>query len=460
MRIAQLGTSDRGGGAANVATSLMRGYATRGHRVRQFVGRRTARDRDTVLMPDDLRWPYAASGYAAAQTALRNLAGQFPGRGFGQISRALRVVTHPRAAAALLSGADDFDFPASAQVVERFAPDIIHAHNLHGGFFDLRALTHLSAKFTTVVTMHDMWLLTGHCAHAMDCERWKQGCGQCPDLKREPSIRKDATAANWRQKQEIYSNSRLHIAVPSQWLLDQVGASMLAPHASSIRVIPNGVDTSIFHPADRAAIKQRLDLPANSSVVLLTASSAGSIWKDGGTLQAVIRRMSGLNLPKPLVFVAVGRDGAMASTPGSTLRMIPFQQDARAMARCYQAADLYLHASRADTFPLAVLEAMACGAAVVATRVGGIAEQIKSIDLDAIRSADAGDRTGALVEAGDTARMAEVSAALLSSDACRTRLGENAAADVINRFTLDAQISAYLDWYGDLLHDSGDVSSP
>lgn len=454
MRIAQLGTSDGGGGAANVAMSLLRGYATRGHRVRQFVGRRVSDDRDTVLIPDDRRWPYAVSGYATAQMTLRHLAGRYPGRGFGQISRTLRVATHPRAAAALLSGADDFDFPSSAEVVEGFEPDIIHAHNLHGGFFDLRALTHLSSKFPTVVTLHDMWLLTGHCAHALDCERWKHGCGQCPDLQREPAIRKDATAANWIQKQAIYAGSRLHIAVPSHWLRDQVRASMLAPHAASVRVIPNGVDTSIFHPSDRAAMKQRLDLPANASVVLLTASSAGSIWKDDGPLQEVIRLLAERGLPQPLVFVAAGRDGAMTLNAGSTLRVLPFQHDPRAMARIYQAADVYLHLSRADTFPLAVLEAMACGAAVAATRVGGIAEQIRSIDAESLRLNDAADRTGALVEPGDTSGMAEVIAALLSRDEFRRRIGANAAADVADRFTLDAQISAYLDWYADLLGDA------
>jgi hypothetical protein len=45
----------------------------------------------------------------------------------------------------------------------------VHGHNLHGGYFDL-ARRVVSARKATV-PLHDMWLLTGHCAHALACER-------------------------------------------------------------------------------------------------------------------------------------------------------------------------------------------------------------------------------------------------------------------------------------------------
>ena len=65
-------------------------------------------------------------------------------------------------------------FPASHRVLELppRPPDVLHLHNLHGGYFDLRVLPELSARQPTVVTMHDEWLYTGHCAYTLDSERW------------------------------------------------------------------------------------------------------------------------------------------------------------------------------------------------------------------------------------------------------------------------------------------------
>ena len=107
----------------------------------------------------------------------------------------------------------------------------------------------------TVLTLHDAWLLSGHCAHSFDCERWKTGCGECPDLTIEPAIRRDATADNWVRKRDIYARSRLYVATPSPWLMGRVEQSMLAPAVEQARVIPNGVDLSVFRPADKRSIR-------------------------------------------------------------------------------------------------------------------------------------------------------------------------------------------------------------
>jgi glycosyltransferase involved in cell wall biosynthesis len=83
--------------------------------------------------------------------------------------------------------------------------------------------------------------------------------------------------------------------------------------------------------------------------------------------------------------------------------------------------------TRQDPFPLAVLEAMAVGLPVVATRVGGIPEQIED------------GRSGALVAADDPDAMARAVLGLLDDDAARRGLGDAAIARVAERFGLGAQ---------------------
>jgi hypothetical protein len=77
-------------------------------------------------------------------------------------------------------------------------PDIVHCHNLHGEYFDLHALDWLSARVPVVITMHDAWLLSGHCVHSLGCGRWETGCGKCPD----DSLSRDQAGCDRTQLEE------------------------------------------------------------------------------------------------------------------------------------------------------------------------------------------------------------------------------------------------------------------
>ena len=89
-------------------------------------------------------------------------------------SRRQRALRDPGVLLDAARGREDFRFPASHRVLELppKPPDVLHLHNLHGGYFDLRVLPELSQGQPTVVTMHDEWLYTGHCAYTLDSERW------------------------------------------------------------------------------------------------------------------------------------------------------------------------------------------------------------------------------------------------------------------------------------------------
>ena len=89
-----------------------------------------------------------------------------------------------------------------------------------------------------------MWMLTGHCAHSISCDRWEIGCGRCPDLNLYPSIKRDGTKKNLRVKEAIYKKSRFYISTPSKWLMKKVKRSVLKYSAIDYRVIPTGIDLS------------------------------------------------------------------------------------------------------------------------------------------------------------------------------------------------------------------------
>jgi glycosyltransferase involved in cell wall biosynthesis len=324
-------------------------------------------------------------------------------------------------------------------------PDIVHCHNLHGYYFDPRVLPRLSRQLPVVFTLHDAWLLSGHCAHSFDCERWTTGCGHCPDLTIYPAIARDATAWNWRRKQRIFAASRLYISTPCEWLMRKVQASMLAPAMKQSKVVPYGVDLAVFRPGPKAEARTQCGIPQDAEVLIFTANGIRrNVFKDYQMMRSSLARLGERRKDGRLLMLAVGEDAPAERIGSAELRFVPYQKDPAAVAAYYQASDIYLHAARADTFPNTVLEALACGIPVVATAVGGIPEQVKSLD-HSVR-----DATGILVAPSDSDAMADAIETLLDDSPLRLRLGGNAVEDARNRFCLDRQVSAYLDWYHEL----------
>jgi glycosyltransferase involved in cell wall biosynthesis len=451
-RILLVNNSARGSGAGVVAWNLLNGFLARGHEAWYAV------DEGGAEHERLLRFREAAEGRALQKVLftladrLSPLAGRIRGARWGRDQ--IRRLARPSRIVDYLGGREEFDFPASRRVVELLTPppDILHLHDLLGHYFDLRGLPALSKQLPVVLTLHNAWLLTGHCSHPGGCERWRTGCGSCPDLAAYPPVRVDATAANLEAKGRIYEGSRLFVAAPSRWLMDMAKQSVLARAVSEWRVIPNGVDLSIFHPADRARARAALGLEPDRRILLIVARGGpNNLWKDFPSLYSALRRLEG-EVASPLV-VVLGRRDATLRVGSAEIRFLPAEEDRRRVASFYQAADLYIHPSRADTFPNVVLEALACGTPVVATDVGGIREQVRSLWRSGTAHAvPPGSATGVMVPPNDPGAMAEAIGLLTGSNRLREELGRNASVDAAARFALDRQIESYLGWYEEIIH--------
>jgi len=445
LRILQVNTRDIGGGAESVARNLLHAYQACGFPSWFAVGRKRSHDPHTILVPNDDCHSLWADIWFAIGNTLLPLVGRV--RGVGRLRQWLGLIRQPGRLVEINRGHEDFQFPGTLRILELppLQPDIVHCHNLHGDYFDLRALPWLTQQVPVVLTLHDAWLLSGHCAHSFGCERWKTGCGHCPDLTIYPAIRRDATAYNWQRKREIFGKSRIYLATPSRWLMQKVEQSILAPSIVEARVVHNGVDLSVFHPADREVVRTELGIPMDARVVLFTANGIRrNMWKDYQTLRIVVGRVAECIHEQKLLFIALGENASPEHIGGSEICFVPYQNDQKIVARYYQAADVYVHPARADTFPNTVIEALACGTPVVATAVGGIPEQIKSIGQPNYSLDEA---TGVLVPLGDGEAMAEAIVILLTNTPLREQLAENAVKDARKRFDLKQQVKTYLEWY-------------
>ena len=440
LRILQVSTADIRGGAEKVAWNLLNAYRERGYCSWLAVGEKRSLDPNILVVPNQEsrgKWYHFFRGLASRW---QRSEGRVQGRVRIEtpLSRLAGGLAEPVRRLEFYAGIEDFHFPGTSRLFRLIGepPDILHAHNLHGGYFDLRLLPWLSHQVPVVLTLHDAWLLSGHCAHSFNCQKWKTGCGRCPDLTIYPDIQRDATGYNWRRKRDIFARSRLYVATPSRWLMQKVEQSMLAPGVLEAQVLPNGVDLKIFHPADRSAVRSKLGIPQDAWVLLaMGVLIRENIWKDYRTLREAVGRVSERLGRKKMLVIALGEDAPPERVGRAEIRFIPFQEEIESVAHYYQVADIYVHAARADTFPTGILEALACGIPVIATDVGGISEQVDEA------------RTGFLVPAGDVAGLATRILQLFSNKDLQEEMGILAAGSARQRFSLERQVDGYLAWY-------------
>lgn len=445
LRIVQVNLQLDRGGDGRVVSELHKRYRALGYDASLIVGRGTTTGENEWLLPnEEFRSLWAKTILRVADAI---------GDDRRQLQRIARWAAEPRRYLRRRMGFEDFDYPATLPVLMemvRGGRTIVHFHNLHGGYFDLRVLPDVCRKAPLVLTLHDQWAFTGHCAQSIDCERWRVGCGRCPDLTIYPGIPRDRTADNFVLKRDVFSRTRIHLTTPSQWLMDRARASLLASAIEDARVIPNGIDTSVFRPASPHEARARLGLRTDATVVLCPGWAARSDFKvDHEAFRSVLRSLASSE-PEATVLFLGSPDEGTGTIEGVPIVHRSYERDTKLVADHYRAATVYLHPARAETFGMSVLEAQACGVPVVATDVGGIPELISSLMPTTANRGRAGPPTGVLVDP-TAAGMSHALSLVLSDAPLRARLGANAAQQTASEFSITRQVERNLAWYREIL---------
>lgn len=440
LNILQVNTLDLGGGAEQIARDLLQAYQAAGHQSWLAVGQKRSQDNAVIQIPivaDDSLW-------AQICLKLRSLLNPWHNRvrGIARLRKNLLDLSIGSDVLPRWLGMEEFHYPGSTTLLGMPGKkiDIVQLHNLHGHYFDLRSISELSRQVPLILTMHDAWLLSGNCAHSFGCEKWKTGCGACPDIHIYPGLKRDTTALNWRRKKGIFAHSKIYLASPSKWLLDKAMQSLLAPAVIEARVIPNGVDLAIFRPGNQLEAREQLGIPLDTKVILFAANGIKrNIFKDYVTIQRAIEVLS-KSTTSPAIVIALGEEGETEQHGHVQIRYVAPVANRELVATYYQAADVYIHASHADTFPTSIIEAMACGIPVVATAVGGIPEQV--VD----------GQTGILVPEGDSNALASAIKEIFANPEKQKQMGDAGAQIAKEKYSQELQAKCYLDWYQEIIH--------
>lgn len=201
-----------------------------------------------------------------------------------------------------------------------------------------------------------------------------------------------------------------------------------------VTVIPNGIDVGKFKP-DKKKDKQKRVLFSGRFIAMKG-------------LQLVIKAMPQvLREHKDATFVFAGAGDRepykrMLQETGISEENFEFYYiDYQNMPQFYSSGDMLILPSFLESFPMTILEAMACGLPVIASNVGDVADMVKE------------GETGFLIDKGDYQTLAERINQLLSDEALRIRMGKNARSLVVENYSLETMGRKTLEVYQEVLEE-------
>jgi len=230
---------------------------------------------------------------------------------------------------------------------------------------------------------------------------------------------------------------------------DEIAAGLLklgVPPSRIVR-IPNGLETDRFlerTEKDQLAARLALRLPADCVIVLY----AGRFARHKG-VSDLLDTWTVTSQLKDAVLVLVGSHALAADDP-----IGPVEQSERVIVRdwtndireYYRASDIFVLPSHGEGMSNALLEAMASGLAVVATRVGAAPEMI----LDGV--------DGLLVEPGDRLGLGGALNRVVQDPGLRKRIGHAAASTVRDRYAIQSVVAAIESAYLEIAGRAGAVT--
>lgn len=310
--------------------------------------------------------------------------------------------------------------------LDKVRPDVVHLHNPHPpGALEAAGRACAKRGIPYVISTH------GYVEYDDYAAAYGGGAWQRPfidRLVRQPLVRATQGAARV-----------LMLSPEERPIFDRMGID-----PARLDVVTNGVDPWYLQPtpeAESAATLARFALPADRPLILFVGNHTRNKGID--TLLGAMMRMRekataviGGGIRSETEHQAMLAEAGYDPQSGRALFTDFLSRDE--LKALYQHCDIFAFPSRADTLPLVILEAMASGKPVVATRIGGIPFEVAP-------------DTGELVDSGDVEGLARALDRLAADAALRRRMGEAGRARAIEIFNWERSAERAVAIYAQLV---------
>lgn len=310
--------------------------------------------------------------------------------------------------------------------IKRIKPDIVHLHCINDDSVNIYWLLKFLKKkgIRTVVTEHAEFLHTGTCGYAYECNRWHNGCGNCPQIKSLKMLF-DNTHAAWKKMMmafDGFDKNKIHLTSVSPWLKNR---AIQNAHFSvyGYTTVLNGLDTNNFYrrPNDLADRKE-IGLTKRKVVMFVTSHFPAPV-KGTYFIEDLAKRMSDVD------FIVLGEKGEVENLP-QNIHLLGRVYDRDKMALYYSLSDATILVSKAETFSMPVAESLCCGTPVVGFKAGGP----ESICLDEYCK---------FVDYGDVDSLQQALNYILSQSFDRDKMSKEAIQKYSKKAMADGYIAVY-----------------
>lgn len=290
-------------------------------------------------------------------------------RRLGATRNSRRLRENPRAAESGYWSLNLFNYPIAA-AINSYEADIVHLNWVGDNFLPINEVAKISAPI--VWTLHDMWAFTGGCHTAYQCQNYRTGCGNCPQLVK--SGPHDISARVNCKKQRVWSAVPMTIVCPSRWLADCARSSAVFK-GKAIEVIGYTVDPAVFKPIDSAVARRAFNLPADKQLVLFGAIGGTSDPHKG--FRFLREALGGLPEDSNIELVTFGGEQALDLGVSWPCHQIGALRDEVSVSLLYSACDVYVLPSLQENLPNTVIEALACGTPCVTFAGSGTVDLVQ-----------------------------------------------------------------------------------
>ena len=419
MKILHLSSSDIAGGAARAAHRLHSGLRLSGHDSHMLVEKKSS------LEPEVHQYYAPRRMSARLYRKLRR----------GNISNDWHKACKNKPA-----GFDRFTDDRSAhgslllEAIKGY--DIVNLHWV-ANFVDVgEVLPRLTRELPVVWTLHDMNSMTGGCHYNAGCERYKSGCGSCPQIG--STEEDDYSHQIFQRKAEAYEGidlNNLTIVTPSEWLGSCAGDSVLLKKFSR-HVIPYGLNLEDFTPRDQDFARDVLRIPHDAKVLLFVADYMDNKRKGFRLLMDALAELK----DDGVICITLGDSRGTSTPEGVKALHLGKLSDDRIVSLAYSAADLFVCPSVQDNLPNTVLEAISCGTPCVAFDIGGMPDMIEE------------GVTGWLAKSVDSVELSSaIGKGLASITSNGSEISGQCSEAARQKYDLPMQAEKYMKLYGNLI---------
>ncbi|HKK43366.1 MAG TPA: glycosyltransferase [Bacteroidales bacterium] len=321
-------------------------------------------------------------------------------------------------------------------IIVLFAKGFINTRNI----FEMNRMT--GARIYWL--MYDMAPFTGGCHYAWQCTGYQHECGQCPGLY--SSDPHDPSYFNLKYKKKYTGMTDLELLAGSEWQFRQASASTLFKN-KVVHKLLLPVNSDIFKPVDKAALREKLGLPVDRKIIFFGAVGLSENRKGMRYLIDSLQKLKEITdredcgMGEEILLLIAGRNADRLTG------MLPFEShymgfldNSEGIASAYQVADIFLCPSIEDSGPMMINQSVMAGTPVVSFEMG--------VSLDLVINGETGYRAGIM----DINDMAMGLHSLLNLDRdSYSELSSACRAMALNKYSFDSWMNQFIKITGEKL---------